>query len=73
MTNPQQPYLPPVPLDPWAVNEDESEFGVPRGHQERLARKAIGTNDGGPYRPMAPGKARFAGRQTGNPGKRLRG
>ena len=49
MTAPD-PHLPPRPLDPLGVNEDDSELGVGREHQERLARNRIGPPDG-PYRP----------------------
>jgi hypothetical protein len=38
-----------------------------------LARKRISPTDGGPYRPLAPGKARYAVRQSSYPDKRLRG
>ncbi len=72
MTNPQQPWLPPQPYDPVSPGDSASEFGVDFAHQERLGRKGIPPEDGGPYRAKAPAINPAARRhQTGNPGRQV--
>ena len=61
---------------------EESEFGVGRGggigwdyhkpgHQQRLARRGVRPQDGGPHRPLSPGRGIKAGKQSGYPGERV--
>lgn len=72
-TDPRPCSVPP-PLDPVSPGDAESEFGVPRGHQARLARDGVPPEDGGPYRPLTPGEGRRDGRQVRrHGGERLRG
>lgn len=72
MSHPQNPHLPPLPHDPDRPSDDPSELGVPRGHQERLARKRISPEHGGPYRPKAPAiNPDGPQHQSGYPGRRL--
>lgn len=64
---PQNPHLPPPPMDPGAIpstaNSSSSEFGVGIGYEARQARRGVPPDDGGPYRALAPKQGREAGKQ----------
>lgn len=74
MSHPQSRHLPPPPRGPDLPGDDPPELGVPRGRQERLARKRIAPERGGRYRPKAPAMNPDGPQyQSGYPGRRLRG